>query len=109
MNTYNPKLIIGILGIEDPADIRSYSGTPFHLSHFLRASGHTVRPLGPYPLRYRTLVRIQNRLGITLLRRQILLERHQLIARQYPGIVRRYIDDNPDLDLLLATSAFVMA
>ena len=109
MNPSHPKLTVGVLGVEDPADVRSYSGTPFHLSHFLRAAGHTVRSLGPYPVRYRALVRIQNRLGIALLSQQLLLERHKLIARQYPGIVSRYTANNPDLDLLLATSAFVIA
>lgn len=109
MNPSNPKLTIGVLGVEDPSDVRSYSGTPFHLSHFLRAAGHTLRSLGPYPIRYRTLVRIQNRLAITLLNQQLLLERHKLIARQYPGIVSHYVANNPDLNLLLATSAFLIA
>jgi glycosyltransferase involved in cell wall biosynthesis len=32
-----------------------------------------------------------------------------LIADQYPAIVNRYVDQNPDLDLLLATSVFYLA
>jgi glycosyltransferase involved in cell wall biosynthesis len=109
VNRSHPKLTIGLLGFDDPADVRSYSGTPFHLTHFLRATGHAVRPLGPYPIRHRTLVRMQNRLCITLLRRQLLLERHARIADQYPAIVDRYVEQNPDLDLLLATSALSIA
>jgi glycosyltransferase involved in cell wall biosynthesis len=103
------KLTIGLLGVEDPADVRSYSGTPFHLGHFLKDAGHDVRMLGPFPLRYRTLVRLHNRLRRELTRKEVLWERHRLISDQYPAIVSRYADQNPDLDLLLATSVFYIA
>ncbi len=103
------KLTIGLLGVEDPADVRSYSGTPFHLSHFLRAAGNSVRALGPYPIRYRVIVRVQNRLLRTFLNRQLLWERHPIITRQYPEIVDRYVRQNPNVDLLLATSLFAVA
>jgi glycosyltransferase involved in cell wall biosynthesis len=104
---FSSKLLrIGLLGLEDPAAVRSYSGTPFHLAHFLNAAGNEVRFLGPYPLRHRVWVRLHNRLRWLLTRKQLLWERHRLIARQYPAIVRRYADENPDLDLLLATSVF---
>jgi glycosyltransferase involved in cell wall biosynthesis len=103
------QLRIGLLGVEDPADVRSYSGTPFHLAHYLRAAGNDVRILGPYPLRHRTFVRMHNRLRRQLTRKEVLWERHRLIANQYPAIVRRYEDQNPDLDLLLATSVFYIA
>ena len=109
MNISTKKLNIGLLGVEDPADVGSYSGTPFHLAHFLRAAGNDVRMLGPYPLRYRMFVRVHNRLRRNLSRKAVLWERHWLIAHQYPTIVRRYEDQNPDLDLLLATSAFSLA
>jgi glycosyltransferase involved in cell wall biosynthesis len=109
VNRLNSRLAIGLLGFDDPADVRSFSGTPFHLSHFLRAAGHKVRPLGPYPIRHRSLVRSQNRLTMTLLRQQLLLERHWLISRQYPGIVNRYVAENPGLDLLLATCGLSIA
>jgi glycosyltransferase involved in cell wall biosynthesis len=102
-------LRIGLLGIEDPADIRSYSGTPFHLVHYLRAAGNNVSILGPYPLRYRTPVRLHNRLRKQLTGKGLLWERHRLIAGQYPAIVRKYVEQNPDLDLLLATSVFYIA
>ncbi len=103
------KLKIGLLGVEDPADVRSYSGTPFHLGHFLERAGHEVRILGPYPLRYRLLVRVHNRLRRVLTRKELLWERHRLIADQYPAIVQQYVDQNPELDLLLATSVFYVA
>lgn len=103
------KLSIGLLGVEDPADVRSYSGIPFHLAHFLRAAGNDVRMLGPYPLRYRGLVRVHNRLRSLLTRREVLWERHRLITSQYPAIVSGYVDQNPGLDLLLATSVFYIA
>lgn len=103
------KLKIGLLGVEDPADVRSYSGTPFHLAHFLERAGNQVRMLGPYPLRHRTIVRAHNRLRRMLTRKDILWERHRLIADQYPEIVQQYVDRHPDLDLLLATSVFYVA
>jgi glycosyltransferase involved in cell wall biosynthesis len=109
MTVSGEKLTIGVLGVEDPADVRSYSGTPFHLSHFLRAAGHTVRALGPYPLRYRGIVRVQNRLAMMTLDQQLLWERHALITAQYPEMVNKYVERNPDLNLLLATSAFMIA
>src|SRR5271170_6017081 len=106
MDSTRRELKIGLLGVEDPTDVRSYSGTPFHLAHFLRAAGNDVRMLGPYPLRYRIFVRMHNRLRQQSTRKAVLWERHHLITHQYPGIVRRYADQNPDLDLLLATSVF---
>ncbi len=106
MDSTRRELKIGLLGVEDPTDVRSYSGTPFHLAHFLRAAGNDVRVLGPYPLRYRIFVRMHNRLRRQLTRKAVLWERHRLITHQYPAIVRRYADQNPDLDLLLATSVF---
>jgi glycosyltransferase involved in cell wall biosynthesis len=102
-------LRIGLLGVEDPADVRSYSGTPFHLVHYLRATGNDVRILGPYPLRYRIPVRLHNRLRSLFTGKGVLWERHRLIADQYPGIVRKYLEQSPDLDLLLATSVFYVA
>jgi glycosyltransferase involved in cell wall biosynthesis len=102
-------LRIGLLGVEDPADVRSYSGTPFHLVHYLRAAGDDVRILGPYPLRYRTPVRLHNRLRRQLTGKGVLWERHRVIAHQYPAIVHKYLEQNPDLDILLATSVFYVA
>jgi glycosyltransferase involved in cell wall biosynthesis len=102
-------LRIGLLGLEDPADVRSYSGTPFHIAHYLRAAGNDVRILGPYPLRYRILVRLYNRLRSLFTGKGVLWERHRLIAGQYPGIIRKYLEESPDLDVLLATSVFYVA
>ena len=65
--------------------------------------------LGPYPLRYRTLVRVHNRLRLQLTHGDVIWERHRLIAEQYPAIVSRYVDQSPNLDLLLATSVFCIA
>jgi glycosyltransferase involved in cell wall biosynthesis len=109
MDLSSRELRIGLLGLEDPADVRSYSGTPFHLAHFLRTAGNDVRSLGPYPLRHRVWVRLHNRMRRLLTGKQLLWERHRLIAGQYPAIVRRYAEQNPDLDLLLATSVFYVA
>jgi glycosyltransferase involved in cell wall biosynthesis len=109
MNLSPGGLRIGLLGVEDPADVRSYSGTPFHLAHYLRAAGNDVRILGPYPLRYRIPVRLHNRLRSMFTGKGVLWERHRLIADQYPGIVRKYLEQSPDLDLLLATSVFQIA
>jgi glycosyltransferase involved in cell wall biosynthesis len=109
MNLSPGGLRIGLLGLEDPADVRSYSGTPFHMAHYLRAAGNDVRILGPYPLRYRIPVRLHNRLRSLLTGKGVLWERHRLIAVQYPGIVRKYLEQSPDLDLLLATSVFYVA
>jgi glycosyltransferase involved in cell wall biosynthesis len=109
MNASRGQLRIGLLGIEDPADVRSYSGTSFHLVHYLRAAGNSVSVLGPYPLRHRIPVRLHNRLRKQLTGEGVLWERHWLIAGQYPAIVRKYMEQNPDLDLLLATSVFSVA
>lgn len=109
MSASRGQLRIGLLGIEDPADVRSYSGTSFHLAHFLRAAGNSVSVLGPYPLRHRIPVRLHNRLRRQLTGKEVLWERHRLIAGQYSAIVRKYMEQHPDLDLLLATSVFSVA
>lgn len=100
------RLTIGLLGVEDPADVRSYSGTPFHLAHFLRQRGHDVRICGPYPLRYRRILLFLNRLLYRLTKTHLVWERFPLITRQYRKIIENYARANPDLDLLLATSVF---
>ncbi len=100
---------IGLLGIEDPADVRSYSGTPYHLAHFLRRAGHEVRCLGPYPFKHVFLIRLLSRLSKILTGKHLLWQRHPVIARQYPEIINKYAAQNQDLDLLLGTSAFYLA
>ncbi len=54
-------LKIGLLGVEYPVDMSSYSGTPFYLAHFLRKRGHDVRICGPFPLRYRSFLQMLDR------------------------------------------------
>jgi hypothetical protein len=54
-------LILGLLGVEYPVDICSYSGTPFHLAHFLRKRGHDVRKCGSFPLRHRSFLQMLDR------------------------------------------------
>ena len=100
------SLKIGLLGVEDPSDVRSYSGTPFHLAHFLRQRGHDVRICGPYPLRFRKSLLFFNRLLNRFFGKHIVWERFPLITRQYRSVIDNYVRANPDLDLLLATSVF---
>ena len=100
------RLKIGLLGLEDPRSVRAYSGTPYHLAHFLREAGHEVRSCGPFPLRSSLRLRTMNKLLRTFSGHHIVFERHPLMSRQYAGIVDRYAAANPDLDLFLATSVF---
>lgn len=99
-------LKIGLLGMEDPRSVKVYSGTPYHLTHFLREAGHEVRICGPYPLRYPLMLRAMNKTVRTISGNHIVFERHPLMCRQYADIVDGYAAANPDLDLLLATSVF---
>ncbi len=100
---------IGLLGVEDPSDILSYSGTPFHMAHYLRKADHEVRFLGPYPIKHRFVVGALSR-SLKLLRgKHLIWQRHPWITRQYASIVAEYARQHPDLDLLLGTSAFYLA
>ena len=99
---------IGLLGIDDPSDIRTYSGTPFHLAHYLRRAGHEVTILGPYKLR-RGRVQIEDRFRRIVTGKQLNPERHPAIANQYNFIVNEYLDHHPDLDVMLAMSPFCIA
>jgi glycosyltransferase involved in cell wall biosynthesis len=98
---------IGLLGLDDPGDIQTYSGIPYHLAHYLRRSGNDVSILGPYPVR-RLRVQIENRFLRTLTGKQLIHERHPAIVKQYGEIIRNYSSQHPDLDVLLATSAFCL-
>jgi glycosyltransferase involved in cell wall biosynthesis len=97
-------LKIGLLGVEDPVSMKTYSGTPYHLIHFLRMAGHEVRPCGPYPVHYRSWVDRMDRAMRKYTGKHLVWERHPLITRQYARIVDAYAAANPDLDLFLATS-----
>ena len=97
---------IGLLGVEDPSDVRAYSGTPFHLAHHLRAQGHEVRICGPFKLKHQRLIFHLDRLYRKLTGRHIVWERTPLITRQYAKLIDQYADANRDLDFLLATSVF---
>jgi len=99
---------IGLLGVDDPSDIRTYSGTPFHLAHYPRRAGHEVAILGPYKLR-RGRVKIEDRLRRIVTGKQLNPERHPAIAGQYHSIVNEYLDRHPDLDVMLAMSPFCIA
>jgi len=99
-------LKIGLLGFEDPRSVKAYSGTPYHLAHFLREAGHEVRVCGPYPLRFYLALRVVDKSLRMIAGKHIVFERHPLISRQYAGIVDRYAASNPDLDILLSTSVY---
>lgn len=99
---------IGLLGFQDPSSIRTYSGTPFHLAHCLRRAGHEVRTLGPYPVRRRR-VQVEDKLRRMFSGKHLIHERHPYVVRQFREIIDTYVDRNPDLDLLLATSLFCVA
>lgn len=96
---------IGLLSLDDPAAIDTYSGIPYHLAHYLRRSGNEVALLGPYPVK-RLRVQIENRLLQAFTGKTLIHERHPAIVRQYPGIIRNYARNHADLDVLLSTSAF---
>lgn len=102
------SLKIGLLGLEDPANVSTYSGTPYHLAHFLREAGNQVSFFGPYPVKHRKRVSYQNWLLKKLTGRHILWERYPMITDQYAGIVESYAKSDASLDLLLATSAFYL-
>lgn len=107
MDTMNLK--IGLLGIEDPAHIYSYSGTPYHILHFLRKAGHDVRICGPYPLRHRLLLRLIDKVQNRITGNHLVRERHPILTHQYADIIDRYARQHPDLDLFLATSVFYVS
>lgn len=100
------SLKIGLLGVEDPSNVRSYSGTPFHLAHFLRARGHEVRTCGPFRLRHQRLIYHLDRLYRKVTGRHIVWERTPAVTKQYGKVIEQYALANPDLDLFLATSVF---
>jgi glycosyltransferase involved in cell wall biosynthesis len=102
------KWKIGLLGLDDPASLSTYSGTLYHLGYFLRKAGHEVRPLGPYPIKRGWLASLYNRVLQTFTNRHIIWARHSLIASQYGRIVDSYAENNPDLDFLLAPAGFYL-
>ena len=101
------RLKIGMLGIEDPHNVKASSGTPYHLVHFLREAGHEVRICGPYPLHYPLVTRAVKKISRVLFGSHIVLERHPAISRQYAEIVDGYAKENSDLDLLQIGRAHV--
>lgn len=96
---------IGLLCLDDPMNIRTYSGIPYHVAHYLRRAGNEVAILGPYPVR-RLRVQIENTVLRVVTGKQLIHERHPAIVQQYAGIINAYAERYPDLDVLLATSAF---
>ena len=96
---------IGFLCLDDPTKIRTYSGIPYHLTRYLTRAGNEVVILGPYPVR-RLRVRIENTVLRTFTGKELIHERHPAMVQQYAKIISNYHDQNPDLDVFLATSAF---
>jgi glycosyltransferase involved in cell wall biosynthesis len=96
---------IGFLCLDDPTKIRTYSGIPYHLAHYLRRAGNDVAILGPYPVR-RLRVRTENALVRMFTGKELIHERHPAMVQQYAKIIGNFNDLHPDLHVFLATSAF---
>ena len=98
---------IGFIGLEDPQSIRSYSGTPYFMSHALIRQGCAISFFLQLKEETGSLVRLKDKLIRRLSSRHTVPERNPRIARHYPRQISAAVRENP-VDAVLGTSSFYM-
>jgi glycosyltransferase involved in cell wall biosynthesis len=95
-------LRIAYVGIEDPTDKRSWSGTSYYLAQALQKEGHHLHflgPLRPQPLLF--FLRMWNQVGLKLFGKRFHYRDSALLSKAYAGKVRKWLA-SVQVDVLLA-------
>ena len=96
---------IGLVGLDDPKSIHSYSGTPYFLSQALLRRGCQIAFYLHLTQHNAPLIYLKARLLRRLTGRHVIGERDPRIARHYPEQISRALAEHP-ADAVLGTSSF---
>jgi glycosyltransferase involved in cell wall biosynthesis len=98
---------IGLVGLEDPQSIRSYSGTPYCMTQALMRQGCEISFFLQLSAQDAGLVRARDKLTRMFTGKHTILERDPRIARHYPEQINEVVRKHP-VEAVLGTSSFYM-
>src|ERR1700750_1126701 len=99
---------LGFVGLDDPRDIRSYSGTPFHMAAALERQECEILFYLKLREKKSQLVKLQDKITRALTRKHIIWERHPRSVRNFPDRINEAVRRH-EVDAVLGTSSFYMA
>jgi glycosyltransferase involved in cell wall biosynthesis len=96
---------IGLIGLDDPQSIHSYSGTPYFMAQALKRRGCQIAFFLHLRKRDASLLHLRARLTRRLTGKHIITEREPEIARHYPEQISQALTEH-EADVVLGTSSF---
>lgn len=101
------EMKLGFIGLDNPQDIRTYSGTPYFMAAALRRQGCDIPFFLQLKEQQQALVRVQDRITRALTGRHIVRERNLKSVRTFPEQIHAVVDKH-QVDAILGTSSFYM-
>jgi glycosyltransferase involved in cell wall biosynthesis len=96
---------IGLVGLDDPRSIHSYSGTPYFMTQALLRRGCQIAFYLHLTQQNASLLYFKEKLIRRVTGKHAIVERDPRIARQYPEQISRALEQH-DADVVLGTSSF---
>lgn len=96
---------IGLVGLEDPQSIHSYSGTPYYMAHALMRQGCDISFFLQFRQQTAALVHARDKLTRLFTGKHIIPERDPGIASYYPDQINTVVRRHP-VKAVLGTSSF---
>jgi glycosyltransferase involved in cell wall biosynthesis len=98
----NHKLKIGFVSVEDAGDVKSWSGTPYHLLNALKKQDVSIEVFSPLSRGFRYAL-APFKIAARLVKKEIWVDRYPLALRSYARQLRKRMRQNP-VDVILSTS-----
>lgn len=98
---------LGFVGLDDPQDIRSYSGTPYHMAAALKRQGCEISFFLKLKEEKGRMIKLQNKVIRTVTGKHIIQERNAKAVRSFPEQINAAVSRH-EVDVVLGTSSFYM-
>ena len=97
----NRKLRVGFVCIEDVNDVKSWSGTPFHLMDALKKQDLSIEVFSPLKVDFRYAL-LPFKIGARVLKRDVEFYRFPLALRSFASQLKKRMQQTP-VDVILST------
>ena len=99
----NAKLRIGYVSAEDPNDVRSWSGIPYHLLGAIKSQDVSVQVLGSQKRNFRYFL-APIKVAARLVGKDIEFNRFRMALRSFARQLKKALNEHP-VDVILSTSS----
>lgn len=101
------KLRLGFVSLEDPSDVKSWSGTPYHLLGALERQDVSIEVFGPLKRDFRYLL-LPFKIAARLAGKEVEFDRFPMALRSYARQLQKKMHKHP-VDVILSTSSIPIA